>query len=201
MQPLFWSSRLARGLALAVLAWLAAIELGSSRTASKEAAAQSNDGETVVDTTTSRVFDAAASVHLLAGASASRLLPHASVRTPRTAFAFGLTLLVGSGVLSSWARRHLGRFHRDDLTVHHDHALIDTGPYERVRHPLYLATASALVGIGAVLGNWVSVATAGLPVAALVRRIAVEETMLVDHLGTRYVTYQARTNRLLPGVW
>lgn len=201
MQPLIWSSRLARGLVLAVFAWLVSIELGSSRTASKNAAAQSNTGETVVDTTTSRVFDAAALTHLLAGLLASRLLPPGLIRARRTVFAFGLALLAGSGALSSWARRHLGRFHRADLTVHEDHSLVDTGPYESIRHPLYLATASALVGTGAVLGNWVSIGTAGLPTAALVRRIAVEESMLEGHLGTRYATYQARTKRLLPGVW
>ncbi len=201
MQPLIWSSRLARSLVLPVFAWLVSIELGSSRTASKNAAAHDNTRETVVDTTTSRVFDAAALVHLLAGLLASRLLPSGLVRARRTVFAFGLALLAGSGALSSWARRHLGRFHRDDLTVHDDHSLVDTGPYEFIRHPLYLATASAFVGIGAILGNWVSIATAGLPAAALVRRIAVEESMLESHLGTSYAAYQARTKRLLPRIW
>lgn len=116
-------------------------------------------------------------------------------------FTLGLGLLVGSGALSSWARRHLGRFHRDDLTVHDDHSLVDTGPYRSIRHPLYLATASALVGTGAALGNWVSIGTAGLPTAALVRRIAVEESMLESHLGPRYATYKARTKRLVPRIW
>lgn len=55
MQPVIWSSRLARGVVLLVFAWLVSIELGSSRTASKNAAAQSNAGETVVDTATGRV--------------------------------------------------------------------------------------------------------------------------------------------------
>ena len=201
MQPLIWSSRLARGVALLVGAWLVSIELGSSRTASRTAAATDQTGETVVDTATGRVFDAAALIHILGGFLASRLLPSGLVRARRTVFALGLALLTGAGALSSWARRHLGRFHRDDLTVHDDHSLVDTGPYESIRHPLYLATASALVGIGAVLGNWVSIATAGLPTAALVRRIAVEEAMLESHLGTGYVAYQARTKRLVPGIW
>lgn len=201
MQPLIWSSRLARSVVLLMFAWLVSIELGSSRTASKNAAAHDNTGETVVDTTTSRVFDTTALIHLLAGLLASRLLPSRSIQARRTVFTVGLALLIGAGTLSSWARRHLGRFHRDDLTVHDDHSLVDTGPYESIRHPLYLATASALVGTGAVLGNWVSIATAGLPTAALVRRIAVEESMLESHLGARYVAYQARTKRLVPGIW
>ena len=201
MQPLIWSSRLARGVVLVVFAWLASIELGSSRTASKNAAAHDNTGETVVDTATGRVFDATALFHLLAGVLASRRLPSGSIRARRSVFTLGVTLLIGAGALSTWARRHLGRFHRDDLTVHDDHWLVDTGPYESVRHPLYLATTSALVGTGAVLGNWVSIATAGLPTAALVRRIAVEESMLERHLGPDYESYRARTERLVPGIW
>jgi protein-S-isoprenylcysteine O-methyltransferase Ste14 len=201
MQPVIWSSRVARSLALLVFAWLVSIELGSSRTASKNAAVHNNAGETVVDTTTSRVFDTMALIHLVGGLLASRFLPSGLVRARRTVFTLGLALLVGSGALSSWARRHLGRFHRADLTVHDDHSLVDTGPYESIRHPLYLATASALVGAGAVLGNWVSIGTAGLPTAALIRRIAVEESMLERHLGARYVNYQARTKRLVPRIW
>ena len=143
----------------------------------------------------------AALFHLVAGVLASRRLPAGSLRARRSVFTLGVTLLIGAGALSSWARRHLGRFHRDDLTVHDDHSLVDTGPYESVRHPLYLATTSALVGIGAVLGNWVSIATAGLPTAALVRRIAVEESMLERHLGPDYESYRARTKRLVPGIW
>ena len=116
-------------------------------------------------------------------------------------FGLGLALLAGGGAVSGWARHHLGRFHRDDLTVHDDHTLVDTGPYASVRHPLYSATISVLVGTGAVLGNLVSIATAGLPTAALVRRIAVEESMLERHLGADFVAYQARTKRLVPGIW
>ncbi|MCP5066072.1 MAG: isoprenylcysteine carboxylmethyltransferase family protein [bacterium] len=119
----------------------------------------------------------------------------------RISFGTGMTLLVTSGALSSAARRRLGRFHRDSLTVHDDHCLVDTGPYGWVRHPLYLATVGVFAGTGAVLGNWASIAVAALPTAALARRIVVEEQMLVDHLGDEYLAYQERTSRLIPGVW
>ena len=200
MKPVVWSSRFAAGCALLVFGWLASVELGSSRTASRQAAGK-NEGEKVVDTTTSRRFDIAATFHFLVGIGASVLMPATTIRQRRTGYAGGLALLVASGLLSGAARRHLGRFHRDSLTVHDDQILIDTGPYQHVRHPLYLAAAGTLVGSGAVLGNWVSVGTAGLPIAALVHRISVEEQMLVHHLAASYTDYQYRTARLLPKIW
>lgn len=201
MYPVIWSSRLAQVLAALAVGWLVSIELGTSRAASREASAGGNEGETVVDTTTSRLFDGAAAINLVTGVVASSRLPAGTVRLRWPTFVAGLAALVSAGVLSRAARSHLGRFHRDDLTVHDDQTVVDSGPYRLVRHPLYLATGSALVGIGAVLGNWISIGSALLPITAILRRITVEEAMLVDHLGEDYVRYQDRTGRLIPGVW
>ena len=201
MKPFVWSSRLAAGCAAVVFGWLASIELGSSRTASRDAAARGNVGEKVVDTTTSQLFERAALFHLLVGVGASAVVHVATIRWRRFTYAGGLVLLVTSGLLSVLSRRHLGRFHRDDLTVHDDQMVVDTGPYRYVRHPLYLATGGVLVGSGAMLGNWVSLGTAGVPIAALVHRILIEEQMLVQHLGRSYLAYQDRTTRLLPRIW
>lgn len=106
-----------------------------------------------------------------------------------------------SGLLSVAARRHLGRFHRDSLTIHPDHELVDSGPYRRIRHPLYAATIGVSIGLGAVLGNRVSLALAVVPTWAIVRRIRIEEEMLVRALGPDYVSYRRRTARLVPNVW
>ncbi len=184
-----------------VVVWLVSIELGTSRRSSWEAAASNVATERVVDTSTSSLFDAAAVAAIAGGLAASLVRPEASIRSSRAAYVGGLLLLGGSGVLSVFARRHLGRFHRDSLTVHEDHELVDTGPYRRVRHPLYAATIGVFLGLGAVLGNWISVGLAALPTAALVRRIGVEEDMLSEALGPRYLRYRQRTARLIPGIW
>lgn len=181
------------------------IELGTSRSASRSAADTSNahgpTNERVVDTTTGKVFDAAAAVALVGGLAASGAIPDASLRHRRFSFFAGIFALLGSCFLSATARRHLGRFHRDSLTVHADHELVDTGSYQRVRHPLYTATIGVVVGIGAVLGNKISLALAVLPTLALLRRIQVEEEMLADALGPSYLEYCRRTERWIPGVW
>ena len=73
------------------------------------------------------------------------------------------------------------------LTIHSDHSLVESGPYQHVRHPLYAATIGVFVGIGAVLGNWFILGLAGLPTLALIHRIKIEEDMLLKALGPDYL--------------
>lgn len=201
MRPLLWTDRRAAACAACLLTWAVSVELGTSRRASRVAASASEANETVVDTSTSRLFDAAAVVAIVGGFAASLTATGASVRARRTSYVVGLGLLGGSGLLSAFSRRHLGRFHRSSLTVHAGHELVETGPYRRVRHPLYAATVGTFLGLGAVLGNWFSFGLAGLPTLALVHRIRVEEHMLDGVFGSQYERYREGTYRLLPGVW
>ena len=200
MRPLLWTNRSVQLLAAITVGWLLSIELGTSRRASRQAAGSDADGERVVDTITGTTFDLAAAVAVGCGL-ASSAGARSTIPARRTASFGGLTLLVAAGSLSRVARAHLGRFHRDALTVHPDHELIDTGPYGYVRHPLYTATLGALVGLGLVLGTWISLGMTTLPIAAVLRRITVEEAMLGDALGETYAEYRERTSRLVPGVY
>jgi protein-S-isoprenylcysteine O-methyltransferase Ste14 len=201
VRPIIWTSRSAGGATAALLAWLFSVELGTSRSGSKAAAAAQEPGERVVDTSTSRCFDVAAAVAIAGAAGSSFGCRRGVIRHQRIAVTTGVGLLAASGALSKVARRHLGRFHRDSLTVHPDHELVDTGPYRRIRHPLYTATILMFVGLGAALGNWLSVGWAVLPAGALIHRVRVEEGMLVDALGAGYADYRRRTHRLIPRVW
>jgi protein-S-isoprenylcysteine O-methyltransferase Ste14 len=176
--------------------WLVSIELGTSRSASRRPAA----GDVEVDFTTGLIFDVSAALSLAGALAMSWRVDAATIRWRRSAVVVGVATLCGAGALSAWARRHLGRFHRDTLTRHADHELVTSGPYARIRHPLYTATIGVFVGIGVALGNWFSLAAAALPAAALRHRIGVEEHMLVDQFGDRYRDYSNRTGRLFPTV-
>jgi protein-S-isoprenylcysteine O-methyltransferase len=82
------------------------------------------------------------------------------------------------------------------------HRLVDSGLYRRVRHPAYLGLLLSLLGFGLCSGNWVSLAVAaGLPLAAVVYRIRVEEGALLRHFGPAYAEYARRTKRLVPGIY
>ncbi len=155
-----------------------------------------------VDTATGWVFDGAVAVAMTIGVVASLALRGLTIAPPMASLGLGIGLMIAALALSAAARRHLGRFHRHVLTSHHDHELVATGPYRYVRHPIYSATAIAFLGIGAALGNWVSlVVLAVLPTGALVHRIRVEEAILLGRLGSTYERYCAGRARLVPGLW
>jgi protein-S-isoprenylcysteine O-methyltransferase Ste14 len=88
------------------------------------------------------------------------------------------------------------------VTIMARHRVVDRGPYHCVRHPAYLGLLVCLLGLGLCSGNWVSLAVAaGLPLAAVVYRIGVEERALLRHFGPAYAEYASRTKRLLPGIY
>ena len=80
-----------------------------------------------------------------------------------------------------------------------DH-VIDTGPFHRVRHPLYLA---ALLGYAALAISSLSLICFGLliPVFVFYNYIArYEEKLLEARFGESYRDYERRTGKWLPGV-
>jgi protein-S-isoprenylcysteine O-methyltransferase Ste14 len=122
-------------------------------------------------------------------------------RLPRAAVVLAVVVMVAGLVLRAWAVLSLGRSFRTTVEVHPDQGVVETGPYRYVRHPSY--TGLLLVVLGFEIGTrcWPAILLVALPLAAVVRRIAVEEAFLVGALGSSYGDYRERTRRLVPGVW
>src|SRR5262245_5097628 len=77
-----------------------------------------------------------------------RILPD----TPVTrAAALALTVM-GFGI-AIWARLHLGGNWSASVTVKEEHALIQTGPYAYVRHPIYSGFTLGATGLVIVNGD------------------------------------------------
>jgi protein-S-isoprenylcysteine O-methyltransferase Ste14 len=118
------------------------------------------------------------------------------------AVAVGLTLMALGMLLRAWSVRTLGRYFKVTVTVEEDQPLVDTGPYAMLRHPAYTGMLMCCLGVGIALDSWLSVASALiLPTIGVLRRIAHEEAVLRTQLGSKYESYSARTNRLVPRVW
>jgi protein-S-isoprenylcysteine O-methyltransferase len=115
----------------------------------------------------------------------------------------GLGLIVVGIAVRQWAIHTLGRLFARRVRIQEAHTLITSGPYRVVRHPSYAGGLLSDAGLGLALGNWLSVVVVvGCILAAMVRRIAVEEDALRRGLGAgEYERYAVRTARLVPGIW
>jgi protein-S-isoprenylcysteine O-methyltransferase Ste14 len=114
----------------------------------------------------------------------------------------GVAILLAGAAFRIWAIVVLGRFFTVTVTIQPDHRIVEDGPYRRLRHPSYTGLLAALAGFGLALGNWLSLlALVVLPLAGVLLRIRAEEAALVRALGDGYRAYEARTDRLIPGVW
>ena len=81
------------------------------------------------------------------------------------------------------------------------HELRDTGLYGLVRHPFYTGFISFCAGMALWLQSYAALIVGLLPLAALIGRIYVEETILQETLPG-YREYMSRTrNRIIPFIW
>ena len=122
---------------------------------------------------------------------------------PHLVFAAIGVALMGAGItLRVVAMQTLGKFFTRTLRIREEQHVVSTGIYRRVRHPGYLGEMFLFVGSGIATGNVITtILILSVILPAFVRRIAVEERMLVDQLGEEYAAYQAQTWRLIPFVF
>ena len=105
-----------------------------------------------------------------------------------------------SGLVLLWhVHTTLGRNFSPWLELRDEHTLVESGPYARIRHPMYTAGFILALSFGLISGN---VLMATVPLLGLVPLVAVripdEEQMMLDRFGDAYKDYCGRTGRLLP---
>ncbi len=111
-------------------------------------------------------------------------------------------LVFALAIWANWrAHKDLGRSFSATLEIRPDHALVTTGIYRHIRHPIYAAFLLWGIAQALLLPNWVVGFSAPVAFAMLVvSRISREERMMIDTFGDRYRHYMTETARLIPGV-
>jgi len=87
------------------------------------------------------------------------------------------------------------------IEVEQEQRVITTGPYARVRHPMYSAVLLMFLATPIALGSWWALLPALLLVIVIVVRLLDEERVLVKELKGYREYMQATRYRLLPFVW
>jgi protein-S-isoprenylcysteine O-methyltransferase Ste14 len=111
-----------------------------------------------------------------------------------------LAILTLAGTLFTWwARIHLGRFWSNAITRKEGHRVIDTGPYELVRHPIYTGLIAAILATGIAVCMVTALLGAFLIAFGLWQKARMEEDFLTTELGAdAYSAYCRRVPMLVP---
>jgi len=118
---------------------------------------------------------------------------------PSAAIAGDVLVVVGFAVIFVVFREN--SFAASIVEVKDGQPVIDTGPYARVRHPMYSGALLMFAGTPLALGSLWGLLPALLLAAALVWRLIDEERCLAQELPG-YADYQRKVrSRLLPGLW
>lgn len=109
-----------------------------------------------------------------------------------------LGMVVAGLAITVWARRHIGQFWSARVMLKEGHELIQTGPYARVRHPIYSGVFLALLGTALFVGEWRALLGALIVLIAHWQKARREEALLEGQFGEVYREYCERTGALLP---
>jgi protein-S-isoprenylcysteine O-methyltransferase Ste14 len=107
--------------------------------------------------------------------------------------------LLGLG-LYWWVLSALGKQWSLFLVIKDDHQLIDFGPYQWVRHPMYsvfflIALSLFIISANAFIGlSWLGL------FAIVMHRVPNEESLLIDQFDEQYRHYMKKTGRFFPRI-
>lgn len=110
----------------------------------------------------------------------------------------GLVLALGGLGLLAWSHHALAQFWSPEIQVRGDHRLIQHGPYQRIRHPMYSSLFCFFAGVSLISASLLLAVPAALVSLYLVNRTRAEERLLTSHLGLPYREYAQVTGRFFP---
>ncbi|MFK7846517.1 MAG: isoprenylcysteine carboxylmethyltransferase family protein [Rhodothermales bacterium] len=78
--------------------------------------------------------------------------------------------------------------------------LITTGPYQLIRHPMYLSVILFLLGVSLLAGQLLAWAGFIISTGAMIQKSLIEEKLLLERFP-EYGQYRTKTKRILPFIF
>ena len=112
-----------------------------------------------------------------------------------------VALMGGAIALFVASSRALGRNWSLVARTRSDHELVRSGPYARVRHPIYLAMLLFLLGLAVAMGHWGQLIVA-IPLFLIGTgiRTRAEDRLLEEGFGDAFRQYRNSTPALFPKI-
>lgn len=109
---------------------------------------------------------------------------------------------VGLGILClpflAWVHYVLDKHWSISVAIQEKHTLVTSGPYRRIRHPMYTIHMVYFFTWVLVSADLLFLINYIMTILLISSRIPREERMLLDQFGEEYHAYMERTGRLLP---
>lgn len=110
----------------------------------------------------------------------------------------GVVLIWIGIAIALWARWHLGQYWSGRITIKEGHKLIRTGPYARLRHPIYTGLVLAAMGTAMEIDRWRGVASVCVILLGFCIKARREEALLTKEFGAEFNAHRRATGFLLP---
>jgi isoprenylcysteine carboxyl methyltransferase (ICMT) family protein YpbQ len=114
----------------------------------------------------------------------------------------GLILAFYGSVRAASGRIHLDGYWGVNVYEYAaNHKIIETGPYKKVRHPIYQGQTLLVLGTALISGSIIFYIFFALTFALNIRRAWIEEEELHDIFGDQFRQYKRNTYFMLNGIW
>ena len=97
-----------------------------------------------------------------------------------------------------WARNHIGRYWSSSVSLRAGHQLVRTGPYARIRHPIYTGILLALAGTALVIGRDRALLAFVIMLVGFAWKASREEALLAREFGPAFDEHKRLTGFFLP---
>ena len=110
----------------------------------------------------------------------------------------GIILAIPPIFFLVWVHRHLDTQWSVALELQEEHNLITSGPYNRIRHPMYLGIFVYTIGLMLISSDLLVFIFFAFSIWVNYIRIPDEEQMMIDEFGDEYREYIKHSGKLFP---
>jgi protein-S-isoprenylcysteine O-methyltransferase Ste14 len=100
--------------------------------------------------------------------------------------------------IAIWARISLGQYWSDKIVLKVDHQLVRSGPYARMRHPIYSGVLLGVAGSALVVDEWRAVLAFLLLLTNYMVKAKREDKILAGAFAQDFAEHRRRAGLLLP---
>ena len=113
-------------------------------------------------------------------------------------FGLGAALTWAGVAFAIWARYHIGRYWSASVALKAGHELIRTGPYSRIRHPIYTGILMAVGGTALAVGRYRGILAFAIILIGFIWKSKREEALLAGQFGAVFEEHRHHTGFFLP---